>query len=218
MHLEFLVEDSSGAAALEILVPRILGEDSGHTWNVHAYRGIGRLPKGMKPNSDPAARALLNQLPKLLQGYGAAWSNSEVDMAVIVVCDLDDRCLKAFRGELDAVLAKCRPAPTTRFCIAVKELENWYLGDFAGLQKTYPRLAGKLPKRHPDETQQGTWEFLADLVLRGGADSLRDKGGPGIGEQKHQWAKQICPVLAIESNRSPSFQYFYRAVRGLVGG
>lgn len=217
MHLEFLVEDSSGAAALQILVPRILGEDSGHTWRVHAYRGIGRLPRGMKPSSDPAARALLNQLPKLLQGYGAAWRNTEVEAAVIVVCDLDDRCLKAFRGELDAVLAKCRPAPTTRFCIAVKELESWYLGDFTGLRKAYPRLSEKLPKRHPDETQHGTWEFLADMVLKGGANSLRSRGGPGIGDQKHQWAKQICPVLAIEGNRSPSFQYFCRAVRGLAG-
>ena len=218
MHLEFLVEDSSGATALKILVPRILGEDSGHTWKVHAYRGIGRLPRGMKPDSDPAARALLNQLPKLLQGYGAAYSNSIPEVAVVVVCDLDERCLKAFRLELDTVLAKCRPAPATRFCIAVREMESWYLGDFAALQKTYPRVSGRLPKRHPNESQHGTWEYLADLVLTGGAKSLRRNGGAAIGEQKHQWARQICPNLDLESNRSPSFQYFYGAVRGLVGG
>ena len=214
MRLEFLVEDSSGKAALEILIPRMLGHHSGHSWRVIHYRGIGRLPMGMKPNSDPAARALLNRLPGLLQGY----AKSGVEVGVIVVCDLDDRCLKAFRLELDTVLAKCHPAPATRFCIAVREMESWYLGDFAGLQKTYPRVSGRLPKRYPNESQHGTWEYLADLVLTGGAKSLRRNGGAAIWEQKHQWARQICPNLDLESNRSPSFQYFYGAVRGLVGG
>jgi hypothetical protein len=216
MHLEILVEDSSGKAALEILLPGILGADCGHTWRVRDYRGIGRLPKGLKPNSDPAARALLNQLPRILRGYGKQYSNSNQQMGVVVVCDLDDRCLKAFRQELDAVLHKCRPAPATRFCIAVRELESWYLGDFAALQKTFPRLVGNLPRRF-DETQHGTWEQLADLVLRGGAKSLRLKGYQAIGEQKHQWAQKICPRLSPETNQSASFQYFCRAIRELAG-
>lgn len=111
-------------------------------------------------------------------GYGKQCHNSNEQLGVVVVCDLDDRCLKAFRQELDAVLDQCRPAPATRFCVAVRELESWYLGDVAALQETYPRHVGKLPRRF-DETQHGTWEQLADLVLRGGAKSLRLKGDPG---------------------------------------
>jgi len=37
---------------------------------VRAYKGIGRLPKNLKGTSDPSKRILLDQLPKLLRGYG----------------------------------------------------------------------------------------------------------------------------------------------------
>ena len=43
MHLEILVEDQSGKQALDILVPKLI-EDT-HTFVVHPYRGIGRIPK-----------------------------------------------------------------------------------------------------------------------------------------------------------------------------
>ena len=33
MHLEILVEDQSGKTALEVLVPKIVGND--HTFNIH---------------------------------------------------------------------------------------------------------------------------------------------------------------------------------------
>jgi predicted transposase YbfD/YdcC len=44
-----------------------------------------------------------------------------------------------------------------------------------------------------------------------------DPGYEAIGEQKHQWAQKICPCLSPETNQSPSFQYFYRAIRELAG-
>lgn len=42
MHLEVLVEDSSGKRMLEHLLPKIL-EGRG-TFKVHSYRGVGRIP------------------------------------------------------------------------------------------------------------------------------------------------------------------------------
>ena len=43
MHIEFLVEDSSGEKLLAQLLPHILGEQrSLHTWRLTAYKGIGR--------------------------------------------------------------------------------------------------------------------------------------------------------------------------------
>lgn len=59
MHIEILVEDGSGAALIKTLVPLVIGtQGAPHTWRVHAYRGIGHLPKGLTSKADPAKRAL----------------------------------------------------------------------------------------------------------------------------------------------------------------
>ena len=55
MHIEVLVEDSSGAKLLAQLLPQILGEQGApHTWRLKAYKGIGRIPHGLTPKADPA--------------------------------------------------------------------------------------------------------------------------------------------------------------------
>ena len=41
MHFEVLVEDQSGKKALDILIPKIIGDQ--HTFRVIEYRGIGGL-------------------------------------------------------------------------------------------------------------------------------------------------------------------------------
>lgn len=70
MHLEFLVEDGSGAALLNILVPRIIGAHTcPHTWNIHSYKGIGHIPRDLRTSDDPAKRMLLAQLPRVLRVY-----------------------------------------------------------------------------------------------------------------------------------------------------
>jgi hypothetical protein len=68
MHLEILVEDASGRRALEHLLPGIVGP--GHTFSIHAYKGIGRIPPNMKDARDASKRILLDNLPKLLKGFG----------------------------------------------------------------------------------------------------------------------------------------------------
>ena len=61
MHFEILVEDSSGKKALDILMPKILGDL--HTFKVHPYRGIGRIPKNLTSGTEADKRILLDQLP-----------------------------------------------------------------------------------------------------------------------------------------------------------
>ena len=131
MHFTVLVEDRSGKAALDILVPKIIGPR--HTFRVHAYKGIGRIRRNIAGTAGAGHRLLLEQLPKLLRGYGKAFAGypGGYEAVVVVVCDLDDRCLKAFRQELFTVLNACSPKPETRFCIAIEEGEAWLLGDIA---------------------------------------------------------------------------------------
>jgi hypothetical protein len=62
MHIEILIEDSSGEQLLKCLLPRILGDQGEpHNWRLHSYKGIGRMPRGLKTTADPAKRILLDR-------------------------------------------------------------------------------------------------------------------------------------------------------------
>lgn len=213
MHLEVLVEDSSGAVLLETLLPRLIGAlGEPHTWHVHGYKGIGRIPPGLKAGGDPAKRALLNQLPRLLAGYGRS---PGID-AVLVVLDSDGRNCVAFLRELQAVAAACQPAPKTLFRLAIEELEAWYLGDRNALVSAFPRAKPDVLRKYRQDSVCGTWELLADAVVPGGSAAVRKKGWPLQGDLKHQWAKAIGPRMDMETNASPSFAKFRDGIRRLA--
>ena len=89
MHLEVLVEDRSGSIALEHILKKILGGNyTEHSWRMHFYKGIGRLPTNLRGVTNPSSRILLDRLPRILQGYGKSLSDSS---AVVVVVDSDNR-------------------------------------------------------------------------------------------------------------------------------
>ena len=216
MHFEILVEDQSGKKFLDEIVPKMIGpEDS---VRVKPYRGIGRLPKDLKPATDPRKRILLDQLPRLLQGYGKTFAGYGPDYpaTVIVVCDLDDRCLKAFRTELVEVLDGCEPRPGARFCFAIEEGEAWLLGDLPAVRRAYPHARAAILDAYENDSICGTWEVLADAVYPGGASALSGKGWQAVGMEKSRWAESISPHMEIGSNQSPSFRYFRETVRFLA--
>jgi hypothetical protein len=212
MHFEILVEDQSGKAMLEILVPGILGPQ--HSCRIIAYKGAGRIAKGLKPEVDPAKRVLLDRLLSLLRGY--ARSLAHMRAAVIVVCDLDDRCLKAFRSELLAVLHACDPRPLTCFCIAIEEGEAWLLGDLPAVRAAYPKARERCLSDYRNDAVCGTWEVLADAVYPGGAAKLKAQGGQAVGAEKSRWAQSIARHMDPSSNRSPSFNYFRSQLQRLA--
>lgn len=211
MHFEFLVEDVSGKTMLNILVPKIFGTGTKHTFKYIHYKGIGKIAKNLHNESDPQKRQLLSQLPKLLQGYGN--SLKEIDACVVVVCDLDKRCLKQFREELLDLLNKCNPRPETFFCIAIKEGEAWLLGDTEAVVKAYPKAKKKPLNEYKNDSICGTWEILADAIYRGGSKKLAALGWQAVGKEKSEWAQQIAPHIDIEENKSPSFCYFRDKIR-----
>lgn len=214
MHVEVLVEDSSGARLVEALLPSVIGPyQVPHTWRVHAYKGVGRLPKGLGRHADPAKRALLDQLPRLLKGYG---QTPGID-AVLVVLDSDSRDWAAFLAELDGLLAKCRPAPAkTLFCLAIEEMEAWFLGDRNALLAAYPRAKKDVLAAYRQDSICGTWEVLADAIHPGGHAAIRTEGWPLPGQIKHEWVENICPRMDVENNQSPSFCKFRDGLRRLV--
>ncbi len=216
MHFEILVEDQSGKKALDILIPKLI--TNAHTFKVHAYKGIGRIPKNLSSNTDAVNRILLNQLPRLLSGYGKAFANypSDFPASVILICDLDDKCLKAFKEELRTILNACDPKPTARFCIAIEEGEAWFLGDIPAIKKAYPKAKESTLNPYVKDSICGTWEKLADAVFPGGATALSSKGWVAVGTEKSKWAENIAPHMDVDSNASPSFGYFRSKIRELA--
>ena len=212
MHFEILVEDQSGKRMLDILIPKIIGNQ--HSFKAHAYQGIGRIPRNLTSSTDVRNRLLLNHLPRLLRVYGKRFANQP--KAVILVCDLDDRCLKVFREELFAVLNACNPKPETRFCIAIEEGEAWLLGDITAIKVAYPNARDSVLNRYENDSICGTWELLADAVFQGGANRLRNEGWRSVGREKSAWAERIAPHMNVETNKSPSFCYLRTKIRELT--
>lgn len=215
MHFEILVEDQSGKKFLDILVPKIVG--TSHSFRVIAYKGLGHIPKNLTAASGVGNRLLLDNLPKLLRGYGKTYAGypENYSAAVIVVCDLDDKCLKAFRQQLYGILNNCNPKLLARFCIAIEEGEAWLLGDIPAIKSAYPKAKDQALKAYENDSVCGTWECLANAVYPGGEKALAKGGWQGVGRQKSIWAEKIAPRMDVESNKSPSFRYFKDTLRCL---
>lgn len=225
MHIEVLVEDDSGKKMLEILLPKLLGDNGErHSWRIRGYKGAGHIAKNLKPKTDAGKRILLDRLHQLLSGYGRT---PHID-AVVVVLDADSRNCKEFLAELQKVAERAKEEAkkkakertvtlTVLFRLAIEEIEAWYLGDRAAIFAAYPeakRRKDKLKSYKPDSIV-GTWELLADLIHREGAAGLKKSHVKG--EKKCEWAEKITPHMELARNSSPSFQKFCAGISRLCG-
>lgn len=215
MHFEFLVEDQSGRIALEAYVESILGrQGEPHTFRFHNYKGVGCIPPGLRSALDPKKRVLLDRLPRLLAGYGK--SLQQMDAAVVVVIDLDQRNCLQFKQELLDILASCEQAPTAIFRFAIEEMEAWLLGDTNAVISAFPKAKRDILDRYDQDSICGTWEILADAIYPGGSRALKKRGYPLIGQVKSEWALEIGCRVDVDSNQSKSFQVFRDSLRRLV--
>ncbi len=215
MHIEILVEDSSGEKLLAAILPKLLGQHGDpHSWRIHAYKGIGRIPHNLKASSDPAKRILLDQLPRLLTGYG---KTPGID-AVVIVLDADNRDCSSFLAELQALAKNCDSTANTMFRLAIEELESWYLGDRHALKLAYPRAKADVLNRYVQDSVCSTWELLADAIYPGGSAAIKKTGWPLPGQIKHEWAAKIGPLLEPDRNESPSFGKLRDGLRRMAAG
>jgi len=210
MHFEILIEDQSGAKAMNILLPKIFGGNI--TFRIHGYKGIGHIPQGLKPKSDANKRKLLDQLPRILSGYGKVPDSGYI----IIICDLDDKIKKEFLHELNDILNRCYPKPNALFCLAIEEFEAWYLGDLAAVRKAYPKAKNNFLNGYKNDSICGTWELLADAVCKGGHRVLIKMGWRAVGKQKSVWAEEISPYMNIDGNISPSFRDMVKQLRSIT--
>jgi len=179
------------------------------TYRIHSYKGIGRLPKGLKARSDPQKRILLDQLPRLLEGYKRTPGTD----AVVVVVDSDRRECKEFLEELKNIAHAKGMSESTMFRLAIEEMEAWYLGDQEAILTAFPKAKREVLARYQQDSVCGTWELLADALHPGGSVAAPF---PISGQLKHEWAEKIGPLLKLWGNASPSFQRFLDGLLKLV--
>lgn len=211
MHIEFLVEDSSGKTFLNSLIPKIVG-DLNVTWRVHGYRGIGKIPNGLGGVADPSKRIILDQLPRLLGGFNRT---PYVD-AVVVVVDSDSRNCDEFMEELTAICTRIGMSKRVLFKLATEEMEAWYFGDQCAVIAAYPSANKPALKAYVQDSICGTWERLADAITPGGSERVRVQGWPAPGILKAEWADRIPPHMDVDRNVSPSFERLVNGIRGLI--
>lgn len=202
-HLEILVEEPSAEAALEILVPMLLGPDL--SFALRSHQG--------KPD-------LLRKLPVLLRGY-RRWMPEEWGIVVLTDSDGQDcfeqKTLLERMAHEAGFSTRSSARDGGRFHVlnrlAIEELEAWFFGDVEALCGAYPgvprTLDRRAPYRDPDAIRGGTWEALERELQRAG----HHLGGLA----KIQAAREIAAKMVPDRNLSRSFQTFRRGLLGLVG-
>ena len=219
MFVHFLIEDASGKKMLEVLLRKMLPEETGVAYKIHAYKGVGHIPiKGSVSVETVRARALLDNLPRIIRGLGTVAVKSGFEMAVVVVCDLDDNNKEAFLAQLQGLLKQIASPPPTFFCLATEEGEAWLLGDVPAIIAAYPHCRREVLRQYKNDSICGTWELLADAVEAGGVAALRKGGYQMIGSAKCRWAETITPHMDVVSNKSSSFKHFVRTVEKIREG
>jgi hypothetical protein len=191
-HIEFLVEEPSAEAALNEIVPKILGGNL--TFRIHVHGGKLQL---------------LASLESRLRGY-SRWLPA--DWRIVVLIDEDRADCQALKAQLEAA-ARAVGLPTKSRSpgsfavlnrIVVEELEAWFFGDVEALCAAFPRvpksLADKSGFRDPDLVVGGTWEALERVLQRAGYYAG--------GLPKIEAARTISKFMDPGRNRSRSFRAF----------
>ena len=196
-----LVEEQSMEAALEALLPRLLGDVE---FQILRFQ---------------CKDDLLSKLPQRLEGY-ASWLPE--DSVILVLVDRDDDDCRLLKQELENITAAARliskttAGPGRRFQvvnrIAVEELEAWFFGDWPAVQAAYPRVPATVPQkagfRDPDAIAGGTWEALERVMQQAGYFKPRLR--------KIECARAVAQHMEPARNRSASFRAFVSAIEAAL--
>lgn len=169
------------------LLPRILPDD--YALDVNCF---------IRPHEGKSD--LKKSIPKKM----GAFPRYGYPIKVLIVHDQDSNdCVELKNSLIELSQTKVHPIPTV-VRIACRELENWYIGDFATLEQVYPeikakQLAGKVKFRNPDKVF-GSHELE---LLSGNFTNTSA-------------ARAIGPIINISGNKSPSFRQFVAGLAKLI--
>jgi hypothetical protein len=182
MKLIFLLEELSAKEALDIILPKI-------------------LPKGVEFLCIPhnGKSDLRISIPRKLQ----SWTEPNVKFVIVLDNDLND--CKKLKTELKETARSCNKEDTL-VRIICPELESWFLGDLAAVERAFgvdlSKKKNKAIYRNPDNIQNAKQE-LRKLIPQ---------------YQQISGAKRIAFEMSLGENKSRSFRVFVEGVGKVVGG
>lgn len=219
MYFQFLIEDKSTGILVNHVMEKLVTEYTEREiiWDIKSFGGIGHLCKKGSVLEQKTGK-LLNDLPMYMRGFSKALQNMEY-AALIIVLDNDKRDVKQFTRELENVAVSNMILCDYVFCVAIKEMEAWLLGDIEAIKRAYPDAKVQYIRRYEQDAICETWEVLADIVYPHGLSKLKKKANGNyseIGKVKCEWADKIGKYLNLHGNKSPSYQYFIRELEKRV--
>lgn len=215
MYFQFLTEDKS----TEVLVEQIMNKlkeaypQKELFYDIKSFHGIGHLKKQGNAQQQKTGM-LLNDLFPIMRGIGKALLQVE-HAVIIVIMDNDKNDKTAFRNELNQMAVSNMVLADHEFCIAVKEMEAWLLGDVKAIEAAYPNARKSAWKEYEQDGICDTWEVLANAIYPGGLTELRKKAAgtyKQIGIVKCEWARMIGAQMSLTENASPSYHFFVESL------
>ena len=142
---------------------------------------------------------LIRETPRLLNQF----QNMRYAAGFILVDMDDDRCVTAVINHFDTAIkatrTKCRLERFLHLCVAMKEIESWYLADEDAIKKVVPQSEYTVPA-DTGKHSKGTLKSIVKQTL-----------GKSASFNEIDFAKRIAPAFSPKRARghSKSFGYFW---------
>ena len=184
MRVEILTEEPSMEYFLSGFLPRIL--PTGHILNENCFI-----------RSHEGKTHLLKSIPGKMRAYS---SYHEV-VKVLIIHDQDSNDCIRLKQQIKLL---CMDTIPVVIRIACKELENWYLGDFHAIEKTFPdvkadKYMNKAKFRNPDKLNGSQEMKLLTKEF-----------------SKTSTAREMGSQLSTNHNKSKSFNHFVSGLMKLL--
>jgi hypothetical protein len=187
-QIEFLLEEKSMMALLNVILPKIMPEK----WI---------LEKNVFLRPHQGKSDLMESIPKKMRAY----SHSSYKVGLVILHDKDSNDCIQLKHEILSLTQEISDCPPCLVRIVCTELESWYLADFEALQNAYPKISAigknrnKSKFRNPD-TITNAAEELQKLVPE---------------YQKIRGSETIAPYLNVQVSNDTRSKSFYHFVTGL---